>query len=421
MLLKPDPTAVQTSAPPELSFAEFVALIALMMAVTALSIDIMLPALPEIGKALGVGSENERQFIISAYLAGFASGQLIFGPVSDSYGRRNPLLFGLGIYIAATIFAIFSTSLPVLLAARVLQGFGAASPRVIAMAIVRDRFGGRNMARVMSFVMMVFIVVPVLAPAVGAGIIHFATWPAIFMLLLIAACCAATWASLRLPETRPAGTRLPLSVFSVLSAARIVITTRQTGGYMVAAGFIFGLLMSYITSAEQVFVDVYKLGPYFPVVFGAIASFMIAASIVNASVVRRLGMRVVSHRALLGLVAACGAMALAGYPEKPPLILFCAFIAVVFFCFGLIMPNFNALAMEPAGHIAGTASSLIGFYTTAAGAAFGSAIGQAFEGSVRPLCIGVTLLAICSLAVVLWVERFKLAQPSVANAMGSGS
>ncbi len=401
-----------------LSFGEFVALIALLMALTALSVDVMLPALPQIGQALGVGNANDRQLILSFYLLGFAFGQFVFGPVSDRFGRRPPLLFGLALYLGGTTLAIASGTFAGLLAARVLQGFGAAAPRVIAVAIVRDRFQGREMSRVMSFITMVFIIVPVLAPAVGEGILQFSDWRSIFFFLLLAAIVSVIWASSRLPETRAAEDRLPLSVRAIWHAVKLVTLTRQTAGYVVAMGFVFGLLISYIMSAEQIFVDVYGLGARFPIAFGAISCFMIAASLLNASAVRRAGMRSISHRAIFAALAACGIMALAGYPEKPPLLLFCGFMASVFFCFGLIMPNFNALAMEPMGHIAGTASSVAGFLSTGTAVVAGTLIGRSFDGGVRPLCIGITLLFLATLGVILITERFRLMQHNAPPAAG---
>ncbi|MGA7328109.1 MAG: multidrug effflux MFS transporter, partial [Rhodomicrobium sp.] len=388
-----------------LSPGEFVALIALLMALTALSVDIMLPALPAIGQALGVGKANDRQLVLTFYLLGFAGGQIVFGPLSDRFGRRSPILFGLVLYLCATIGAVASGSFAGLLAARAFQGLGAAAPRVIAMAIVRDRFEGREMARTMSFITMVFIVVPILAPAIGEGILQFTDWRSLFYLLLLVAIASMIWMSIRLPETRAEQDRLPLSATMVWHAFKLVATTRQTLGYIIAMGFVFGLLFSYIISAEQVFVDTYGLGPLFPIVFAAISCFTIAASFLNAAVVKKVGMRGVSHRALILALAACAAMALMGYPEKPPLLLFSAFMATVFFCFGLIMPNFNALAMEPMGHIAGTASSIAGFYSTGAAAILGTLIGHSFDGSVRPLCIGITLLFLATLAVVLVTEK----------------
>jgi DHA1 family bicyclomycin/chloramphenicol resistance-like MFS transporter len=400
--------AVPQTAQFSLSFFEFVSLIALLMALTALSIDVMLPALPQIGNAMGISDENDRQLVISVYFIGFAAGQFLFGPLSDHYGRRQPLLAGLALHIAGTIIALFSGSFGALLVARVLQGFGASSPRVIALAVVRDRFGGREMARVMSFVMMVFIVVPILAPGVGEIMLQLSGWRIIFYLLLFVAVSSMVWAWFRLPETRHEEDRLPFSLASIWRATRLVVTCRQTAGYMIAMGFVFGLLLSYIVSAQQIFVDVYGLGSRFPVAFGAISCFLVAASGLNALFVRRIGMRGVSHRAIFAGLAVCGVMALAGFPERPPLLLFGLYMGIVFFCFGVIMPNFSALSMEPMSHIAGTASSLAGFYSTVAGAAFGTAIGRSFDGTVRPLCVGISLLFIATLVTVLITERFKL-------------
>ena len=410
MLMKPEHRAVPQTAQFPLSSPEFVALMAALMALTALTVDVMLPALPQIGNSLGVANGNDRQLVVSIYLGGFALGQFIFGPVSDRFGRKPPLLFGLALYICGTLLAASSSSFAGLLAARVLQGMGAASPRVISLAIVRDRFEGREMSRVMSFVTMVFIVVPILAPGVGEGILQVSGWRSIFVFMLIVALGSALWVTLRLPETRHPEDRLPLSAGAIWQAVKLVTVTRQTIGYVIAMGFIFGLLISYVMSSEQIFVEVYGLGAQFPIAFGSIAAFMIAASLLNAWAVRKMGMRGISHRALLGALAACAVMALAGYPEKPPLLVFCGFMAAVFFCFGVMMPNFNALAMEPMAHIAGTASSVAGFYSTAAGAILGTLIGRSFEGGVRPLCIGITLLFIATLGVVLVTERFKLMQ-----------
>ena len=417
MLAKSQDGAVAQTAQFPLSFLEFVSLIALLMALTALSINVMLPALPQIGAALGVGGENDRQLVISVYFIGFAAGQFLFGPVSDHWGRKKPLLLGLALYLAGTVLALSSSSFAGLLAARMFQGFGAAAPRVIALAIVRDRFGGREMARVMSFVMMVFIVVPILAPEAGEIILEFSGWRFIFYLLLFVAAGSFVWAFIRLPETRRGEDRLPFTATSIWRATKLIVTTRQTFGYMIGMGFVFGLLLSYIISAQQVFVDVYGLGSRFPIVFGAIAFFLVAASGLNALFVRRIGMRGVSHRAILAGLAACAIMALAGFPEKPPLIPFCAFVAAVFFCFGLIMPNFSALSMEPMSHIAGTASSLAGFYSTVAGAIFATLIGRSFNGTVAPLCIGITLLFIATLVTALITERFRLMQHKAAPAV----
>lgn len=401
-----------TNAPRTLPFAQFVALMALMTALTAMSIDIMLPALPQIGEDLGLDAENQRQLILTFYMLGFAPAHLIYGPASDRYGRRGPLFAGLVIYGLATVAAFLAPNAIVFLIARMLQGLGAAAPRVIANSIIRDLYSGREMARVMSFVMMVFIAVPIMAPIVGEGILLLTGWRSIFFFLLLVGIAVLFWTAIGLGETKDPSMRVMLNWEGLSSAVKLYVTTRQTIGYTIGLGFTFGVLMSYINSAQQIFVDLYGLGTGFPFVFGGIATFMILASLTNAALVRRVGMRRTSHFALLALLTICGIMAAAGYPEKPPLLVFCAFVAGAFFCFGLIGPNFNALAMEKMGPIAGIASAVLGFYSAGAGALLGTLVGQSFDGTVRPLSIGFTALAVAALVTVLITERFRLAQPS---------
>ena len=395
----------------DIRFGEFVALMALLMALTALSIDIMLVALPDIVRSYGVTGANDRQLVVTAYMLGFAIGQPFHGPLSDRFGRKPVMAVGLVIFAIGSLCAAIAPSFATLLAARALQGFGAAAPRIVAIAIVRDRFVGREMARVMSFAMMIFIIVPIIAPALGEGILHLGAWPWIFGVLFLAAVTAFAWSMLRLPESRPAEDRMPLSGVALGHAFGKVVGNRVTLGYTVAMGFLFGGLLSYVGSAQQIFVDVYGLGDLFPLAFGSIAAVMALASLTNARLVGRLGMRRVSHTALVAQVAACVVVAVLGFPEQPPLIALGAFMAVIFFCFGLIAPNFNAMAMEPLGHVAGMGSSFIGFYTTAAGAFVGWLIGQSFDGTVRPLTIGFAALGVLALLTVLATERGKLMQP----------
>ena len=392
----------------DIRFPEFVALIAGMMALTALSIDVMLPALPAVASGFGISDPNRQQLVVTAYLLGFAIGQPLCGPLSDRFWRKPVVIAGLCIYAIGSLGAVFAPDFTALLWSRVAQGLGAASPRIMAMAIVRDRFAGRAMARVMSFVMMVFIIVPILAPALGEAILVVAPWRWIFGFLAAAGLLALLWSVLRLPETRRRGDRMPLSLGGLWLALRTVLSDRCSIGYTIALGFMFGNLMSYIGSAQQIFVDTYGLGQLFPVAFGGIACFMALSSLVNSRLVMRLGMRRISHAALISYIAVCGAMAVAGYPEQPPLLVFCGFLAATFFFFGLTVPNFNAMAMEPLGHIAGMASSVLGSYTTAAGALFGWIIGQAYDGTVRPLEIGLSVMAVLALVTVLFTEKGRL-------------
>lgn len=392
------------TGPPLLAFPEFVALMALMMALTALSIDIMLPSLPQIGAAFAVPHPNDAQQIVTGYMLGLALGQLVWGPVSDRFGRKHPLLLGLLVFAVGSIASIAATSFGVLLWARVLQGFGGASARVISVAIVRDLYAGRQMSRVMSIVMMVFITVPVIAPTIGQALAHVGSWRWAFYVLLAVAVISIVWAGLRLPETARSGS---VAGQGYTSMALAVITTPATLGYSVASGFMFGTLVSYIVSAQQVFVDVFALGSAFPIVFGALACSMALASFTNAQLVQRLGMRRLSHLALVGFIAASLLLAGLSLLGQPPFWLFGLLLAAAFFGFGLIVPNFNAIAMQPMGRMAGMASSLIGFFTTAAGAAIGWVVGRLFDGTVRPLSLGFALAGVLALLCVLAVEGRK--------------
>ncbi len=410
MLQTKDTPAASRQA--DMDFPEFVALMALMMGLTALAVDIMLPALADIGAAMQVAGPNDRQLVITFYLFGFAFGQMIFGPLSDRLGRKRPLAAGLVIFALADLVALLAINAPMLFAARAAQGFGAAAPRVIALAIIRDRFAGREMARVMSFVMMVFVLMPILAPAIGQSVMQIVIWRGVFGVLLIIALVVLAWSQLRLRETRAEGQR---TAVPLTGAIRTIFTSRQTIGYATAFSFFFGIMMSYISSAEQIFIDIYQLGDAFPLVFASVSSALILAAFANSRLVVRYGMRRVSHLALIAFLCVCVIMALSGFPERPPLVAFCLFMSATFFCFGLMAPNFNALAMEPMGSVAGTASSFIGFYTTAAGACFGTLIGQSFDGTVRPLTIGFVLLGTAALLSVVVTERGRLARPHMPS------
>jgi MFS transporter, DHA1 family, multidrug resistance protein len=402
---RPYPTAAAVAVPAPrlmLSPVEFIALIALMMALTAMSIDLMLPALPAIGAALGVSDPNDRQIVIISYVAGFALGQLGYGRLSDKYGRKPVLMSGLALFVAGSLIASLSSTFHILLAARTLQGLGAAAPRVIAIAIVRDLYVGRRMARVMSFAMTVFIIIPVLAPTIGQGLLEVGTWRWSFDALLVMGLLTAAWTALRLPETHSeAADGEPLGLGAAL---KLALETPQTIGYALAAGLLFGCLMSYVSSAQQVFVDVFHLGDKFPLAFGAVASLMALASVTNANLVERLGMRLVSHTALTGFVVLSILLAMAAAVGMATLPLFLVFMGALFFLFGLVAPNFNALAMEPQGHNAGLASSIIGFVTTGAGAIAGGVVGHLFDGTVLPLTLGFSCLSLIALTAVLWVE-----------------
>ncbi|MFV0367326.1 MAG: multidrug effflux MFS transporter [Hyphomicrobiaceae bacterium] len=399
----------------QLPLVEFVPLIAALMALVALSIDIMLPTLPNIARSYALADPNAPQLVITSYMGGFALGQIMWGPASDRLGRRPVLLFGLAIYLAGAAGALLSGSFGTLLFMRAMQGLGAAAPRVISLAIVRDIFSGRPMARVMSFVMMVFLVVPVFAPLLGQTLAHEGGWRSTFYALTIFGLVVLVWAGIRLPETRHDDDRKKARSEALMASFASVLSNRQTVGYTIAAGFLFGCLMAYISSAQQIFVDVFKLGDAFPIVFGVVAAVMIPASITNSRLVMRLGMRRLSQTALLGFVASAAGLAMIALMDEPPLLPFCLFLAGAFFCFGMIQPTFNALAMEPLNTDSGTGSSLIGFYQTGAAALIGWFIGHLFDGTVMPLAVGFLACALATFLVVVATEgpdnMFKAGAP----------
>lgn len=391
---------------------EFIALMAFLMALNALAIDIMLPGLQQIGASLGVENENHRQYVISAYLIGFAFAQLLYGPISDRFGRRMPMFVGLGIYVVSSIAAIFVPSFAALLAVRFIQGIGSAAMRVITVSIVRDIFGGRAMAEVMSLIMMVFMVIPVMAPGIGQVVMLFGNWHLIFAFMAVVAMLVWAWMYFRLPETLHEDDVRPFTVRSVLGGFRIVLTDRVALCYTLASTFIFGALFGFINSAQQIYVGIYGLGVWFPVAFAAVAAFMALSSFVNARLVGRFGMRKLSHGALMGFLTVNTlwlALTLV-WPGHVPFPIFIVLFALSMFQFGWIGSNFNSLAMEPLGHVAGTASSVLGFMGTAGGTIIGAIIGQSFNGTALPLVTGFFSLSIIGLIFVLIAERGKLFQ-----------
>jgi DHA1 family bicyclomycin/chloramphenicol resistance-like MFS transporter len=393
--------------------AQFIAMMAALMALNALAIDIMLPGLQQIGAALGVENENHRQYVVSAYLFGFGIAQLFYGPISDRFGRRTPLLIGLGIYIVSAIAVVFVPSFAGLLILRFIQGIGSAATRVISVSIVRDVFGGRAMAEVMSLIMMVFMIVPIIAPGTGQLVLLFGDWHLIFVFIAVVAIIVTTWVARKLPETLDPADVRPFTVKSIVAGFLIVLTNRMALCYTLASTFIFGALFGFINSAQQVYVGIYQLGVWFPVAFAAVALFMSISAFLNSRWVGRLGMRKLSHAAILGFVVVTflwlSVQLLSSEPM--PFLLFLAFFAMAMFLFGLIASNFNSLAMEPLGHVAGTASSVLGFMGTVGGAIIGASIGQAFDGTATPMVAGFFTVSVIGLIFVLIGEKGKLFQP----------
>lgn len=391
-----------------LSRPEFIALMAALMALNALAIDVMLPALPYMGEALGVTSENERQYVIASYMLGMGIAVLGFGPLTDRFGRRAPLLMGMGVYILAAIAAVFAPSFAILIVLRFIQGMGAASVRVIATAVVRDRYSGREMAEVMSLTFMVFMAIPIIAPGIGQVILLVGDWHNIFIFMGLLAAVFWLWTWFRLPETLPESQRRPLSLKAVIDGFRLVFTNRVAFSYGLAGMFLFGALFGFISSAQQIYVDIYGLGVYFPVAFAAMAGLMAVSSFTNSRIVRRLGMRRLSHGAVLSFTAFSGvwlAFALGGFL---PLWLFFSLLALIMFSFGWAASNMNSLSMEPLGAVAGTASAVFGFIQTVGGALIGSYTGQLFDGTTVPAAMGYFSMGVLALVCILVAEKGRL-------------
>ena len=394
-----------------MGFPEFVVIIASIMALNPLAMDMMLPALPNIASAFHLADANRPQMVLSTFIIGFGVGQFVMGPLSDRFGRRPVLLGGMTVYGIASLLAIAAPTFETLLLARALQGLGTSATRVIATSIVRDCYAGRRMASVMSLAMMVFIAVPVLAPSFGQAVLLLTQWRGIFVVLMLYGVVALIWSALRMPETLPVSRRRSLAVREVFDAFRQTVTNRQTLGYALTAGGVVGSLFAFVFTSQQVFTEIYKLGPYFPVAFAAVAIGTAIAGFINSRFVDRLGMRVISHGALLGYVAVSGIMLAAAKLQMLPLPLFMFLSALMMFAFGLMISNFTALAMEPQGRIAGTASSLYGSITTLLGIGIGTKMGQDYDGTLLPFATGFFLCTLASLAVVLVVEKGRLFKP----------
>jgi MFS transporter, DHA1 family, multidrug resistance protein len=392
---------------------EFIALMAALMATNALAIDAMLPALPAIGDALGIAEENRRQLIITAYLLGFGGAQLLYGPLSDRFGRKPVLTASLIAYGAFAVVAGLAASFPLLLAARALQGVAAAGTRVLVVSIVRDRFQGALMARVMSIAFIVFMLVPILAPAFGQAVLLTSSWRYIFILLGMYGTAVLLWAILRLPETLEPAKRRALSIAKIREAVGITLTNRLSIGNTVALTLVVGGLFAFINSIQQITFDVFGRADIMPLIFACIAGPMALASYLNSRLVERLGSRRIMLAAMRLFAAIAALHLLVSLVFGENLVVFIVLQALTMACFGLISANLSAVAMQPLGHIAGTASSVQGLITTIGGALIGLTVGQQFDRTTIPLHVGFTVCGVAGLLVALWANRERPEQPAL--------
>jgi len=389
---------------------EFIALVALTTSLVAMSIDTMLPALGRMASELGAAHANDRQLILSVFFGGMSLGQLVYGPVSDSTGRKPALYVGIGLFMLGGVICALTQSFTWLLIGRGLSGFGAAGPRIVSIALVRDAHAGRSMARVMSFVSTVFIFVPILAPSIGQAVLAVTSWRAIFAGLVVVAALNVTWVALRQPETLPDAARVRFSLRNVSRGCAETFRNRLSLGYMLGSGFVFGGFIGYLSMSQQVFQEQYGLGRLFPVFFGLLASGIGLASFVNGKLVMRFGMRRLSRLALLTNCVLCTSALLASvlFAGHPPLALFVGYMLICFFCNGLLFGNFSARAMEPMGHIAGVAAAVNGSVSGLVALAFGTLFGRAYDGTVLPVVAGFTASALLALLATELAERGTL-------------
>lgn len=397
------PPVAEPPSKPALGMVELVALMAVMTSLVALSVDTMLPAMADIARELGVVDVAKTQAIISVLVLGMAFGQLFFGPLSDAVGRRPAILSGLACFIVGSLVSMSAGSLEELLFGRLIQGFGVSGPRIASMALIRDQFVGRAMARVMSFIMMVFILVPMLAPALGQLVLFTFGWRMIFGLFILLGGIAAAWFALRQPETLAIERRHRFSLPGIARSTLVVLKTRTSMWLTVANGFIFGAFLTYLSSAQVTFQGVYGVGTKFPLYFALLAGSIGLASFVNSRLVGRFGPVRISYAALVGFISCFSvllALALA-QDGVPAFWQFMSLGALGFFSVGLLFGNLNAMAMQPLGHVAGLGAALLGSLGNFISVPLSLLVGRFYDETVIPLLVAFVLFGCVTLVAVI--------------------
>jgi len=393
------------------------ALVVCSMAMGAMAIDIMLPAFPDMRVEFAMAADSARVgWVVTAFFLGLAVGPWLYGPASDRFGRRPLLLAGLGLYAVAGIAAVFAPTFGWVIAARFVWGLGAAAPRSLSLAMIRDRYEGDAMARLMSMIMAVFLLVPILAPGFGAVLNSFAPWRIVFWVPVIASVGLLVWGWFRLPETLPVERRRPFTFASLGDAVRAIASNRQTVCFTAAITFLFGVMTTYLAGSELIVEDVYDMGPWFPVFFGAIAVLLALSSLNNARLVRRLGITVLVRRMAVIGVALAAVLVVVALTDggQPPFLLFAVALAVVVAVAQGLVPNCNTAAMMPVPHVAGTASAVIATITTAGGALLGGLVTGAFDGTTRPIAIGIFVFIASAAAMILLGTRAPASPTPIA-------
>lgn len=385
---------------------------ALTTSLVALTVDGMLPALPEIGRDLGATNPSDPQLVVSMVFLGMGFGQLIFGPLSDSIGRKPSLYIGMVVFIIGCLMCNFAQSFEMMIAGRIVQGVGASGPRIVPMALIRDEYEGRGMARIMSLIMMVFILVPMVAPLLGQVVIYYADWRAIFTCFLVLAIVLLVWFAIRQPETLAIEKRKPFNIKTVLAGFKEVLKNRIALGYTASIGMVSGAFVAYLATAQPILQEQYALGLQFPAYFAVMSLSIGIASYLNSKLVIKWGMRLLSSWSLILIIiiSSCFALYLYFTGAEPSLWLLMIYLVVVLFFNGILFGNMTSMAMEPLGHIAGVGAAVVGSLSTFISVPFGILVGHSYNGSVMPLVLGFAGCCAVALWLMQWAEAEK--QPS---------
>ncbi|WP_293268777.1 multidrug effflux MFS transporter [Neptunomonas sp.] len=388
-------------------FKEFVVLVALLTSMIALAIDAMLPALPQIGADFNITDSNDTQLVVVMIFVGLSLGQFIYGPLSDNIGRKPSILIGMGLFIVGDLVSLFANDFNTFLLGRFLQGLGVASPKVVSIALIRDLYVGKAMARVMSFMMTIFILVPVLAPGLGQLVLMVSEWRSIFVIFLLLAVVLSIWFSVRMPETLVLEKRRPMTLDYLINSSKEVLTHPTAMGYTLLSGIVFGAFMGYLNLAQPILQQQYQLAEQFPIYFGGLAAAIGLSTLANARLLSRFGMQLLSVIAL-GSIAILSLLYLPivhWFNGHPPLVTLICYLLLVFFSVGLLFGNLSALAMEPLGHIAGIGAGVVSSLSTLLGVLPGVIIGQLYNDTLYPMVTGYLILFSLGLLIGLRLYR----------------
>lgn len=397
-----------------ISSGEFILLIALLMSVVAISIDALLPAFGFISRDILLVHPNQIQYVISVLFLGMAIGQLVCGPLSDATGRKKILYAGIFLFLVGSCICYIAQDINTLLIGRFIQGLGIAGPYVSAISIVRDKYTGNEMARVMSFVMLIFIMVPALAPSLGQAVLLISSWRYIFVLYIVYALLIGLWIFLRLEETLPREYRIPFTTRGFIDGFKEVISNYSTMCYTLSMGLFFGSFLGYLNSSQQIFQELFNTGKLFTVYFGVLALLFGISSLVNAHLVQKWGMHYLCNRATWGIILGSAIFLALQFLVGPNLWMFLVYAAILFFCFGLVFGNINAMAMEPMGHVAGIASAIIGAASSLMSMLIGTAIGQMYNNTLIPVTCGFLILSVLALLILNLAKTRKEAEAEPA-------